>query len=119
LAFSDVAERAIAKHSWPGNVRELRNVVEQAVLLSDSSLIGISELMLQAPGQNESTFKINDSPRQELQAGNESSLDRTERELLVKALADSLGNVSKAARLLGVSRDTLRYRMEKHRLGVG
>ena len=47
---------------------------------------------------------------------NTSSLDRMERELLNKALKESAGNVSKAARILGISRDTLRYRMEKHHI---
>ena len=45
-----------------------------------------------------------------------SALDRSERELLVKALAESNHNVSQAARILGISRDTLRYRLEKHAL---
>ena len=45
-----------------------------------------------------------------------SALDHSERELLVKALAESNHNVSQAARILGISRDTLRYRLEKHAL---
>ena len=45
-----------------------------------------------------------------------SALDRVERDILVQALADTRGNVSQAARHLGISRDTLRYRMDKHGL---
>jgi transcriptional regulator of acetoin/glycerol metabolism len=48
--------------------------------------------------------------------GAASALDRVEREMLVQALAQAQHNVSQAARALGVSRDTLRYRMEKHGL---
>ena len=115
LRFSAQAAQAIAEHHWPGNVRELRNVVEQAVLLAANSEIALQDLCLPvrrttsetAPGARQAAAR---------DASDGSTLDRLEREALIGALADAGHNVSQAARKLGISRDTLRYRMEKHRL---
>ena len=104
------AQAAIASHRWPGNVRELRNVIEQAVLLAATDSIEAHELMLPAPRSAPVSLEASSGT----EAG--SALDRSERELLVKALAESNDNVSQAARILGISRDTLRYRLEKHAL---
>jgi DNA-binding NtrC family response regulator len=111
--LSSAAEQAINAHRWPGNVRELRNVVEQAVLLAGADTIGPEELLLPrktAPSATVSPVSI----AMEGDTSGGSTLDRIERELLVKALENSGGNISRAARELGVSRDTLRYRIEKH-----
>lgn len=99
-------------HPWPGNVRELRNVVEQAVLLSASDEIGPTDLMLPV-GSVESPNRMTTLSGSSSEEG-DSLLDRMEKEMLQQALSNSAGNVSKAARELGISRDTLRYRMEKH-----
>ncbi len=111
--FSADAEQAISTHRWPGNVRELRNVVEQAVLLASADTIGPQELLL--PRKPAPAATINSSADTvEGNANGGSTLDRMERELLVKALENCGGNISRAARELGISRDTLRYRIEKH-----
>jgi len=103
LGFSADAERLLAAHAWPGNVRELRNAIEQAVLLAADRTIGVAELRFVA------------SPA--LAAGATSdddlNLERMERRLIQRALDQTEQNVSAAARLLGVSRDTLRYRLER------
>jgi DNA-binding NtrC family response regulator len=111
LRFSVRAERALRAHRWPGNVRELRNVVEQAVLLAAPQAALIDELSLAAaspaaaPGQDA------------LEAPAEGSrLLNAERDLLLQALESTGWNVTRAAKLLGVSRDTLRYRIEKFQL---
>jgi DNA-binding NtrC family response regulator len=111
--FSAEAECAINAHAWPGNVRELRNVVEQAILLAGADIIGPQDLLL--PGKLDAAILTSASPL-DILAGDEggSTLDRVEREMLIKALAGAGGNISKAARELGISRDTLRYRIEKH-----
>ena len=114
IRLSKSAESAIFAHHWPGNVRELRNVMEQAVLLSVGNEIRPQDLML--PG---SLPEPNVSSSVSASAANEdgnSVLDKMEKEMLIQALAESQGNVSQAARKLGISRDTLRYRMEKHAL---
>lgn len=110
--LSKAAEAAMLLHPWPGNVRELRNVVEQAVLLSASDEIGPTDLMLPV-GSVESPNRMTALSGSSSEEG-DSLLDRMEKEMLQQALSNSAGNVSKAARELGISRDTLRYRMEKH-----
>jgi DNA-binding NtrC family response regulator len=107
------AEAAIASHRWPGNVRELRNVIEQAVMLAAGDTIGVDDLMLSASAASQSP-PGGPQPSHPTESG--SALDRRERELLVQAMSESNRNVSQAARNLGISRDTLRYRLEKHRL---
>ena len=108
------AEAVIAGHRWPGNVRELRNVIEQAVLLSAGQEIGAQDLML--PGAARAAASISSTVVPGSSDSGDSVLDRMERDALEQALGNASGNVSKAARELGISRDTLRYRMEKHRL---
>jgi len=115
LRFSAAAEAALIAHHWPGNVRELRNVVEQGVLLCSNTELGVADLLLpsKSPSQEEHLHLPEVS---ELKPETGSILKALEREMLVRALAASGNNVSKAARELGISRDTLRYRMEKHGL---
>ena len=104
LAFGDDAVAALLAHPWPGNVRELRNVVEQACLLTVGAQIRASDLTLRPLP----SITTEDRPA----AG--ASLGDVERDLIVAALHKAGGNVTEAARALGVSRDTLRYRIEKH-----
>jgi DNA-binding NtrC family response regulator len=113
--FGPDTEEALLAYVWPGNVRELRNVVEQTVLLSGEPIIRSSQLKLCVVlGIDE------DEPAPPAAAPAEPPgrfrLDEVERDLLMQALEKTDWNVSKSARLLGVSRDTLRYRMEKHGL---
>ena len=109
LRFAPDAEAALAAHAWPGNVRELRNAIEQAVLGAEPPWVRATDLRLAgaapaAPGAG---------PFDDAQDLN---LERAERRLVETALARTGDNVTAAARLLGVSRDTLRYRLE--RLGL-
>ena len=97
-------------HDWPGNVRELENVIERAVVLGGrSAWVERQHLAsLDAP----SPLVDGDRIERLLVAG--VPLDEVERELIVQALSRSRGNVTQAARLLGLSRRTLQYRMGKH-----
>jgi DNA-binding NtrC family response regulator len=107
------AEKALMAYTWPGNVRELRNVVEEAVLLAPSEAIGPQQLTLCAtlgnavPAASAGTQSREDFPDEGI------DLEGVERSLVEKALAKSDWNVTRAARLLGLTRDTLRYRIEK------
>ena len=92
-------------------MRELRNVLERAVLLKHTGVLSAKDLMLVATPRPAAASA---TPSSSSQAP--VSLDALEREHLQKALAQSGGNVTRAARLLGISRDTLRYRMERHGL---
>jgi two-component system response regulator AtoC len=108
LEFSSDANSALLSHAWPGNVRELRNVIEQACLLTVGQSIRAQDLGLReiSPiGQSGATASS--------QGG---TLNAVERELIEDALRHVGGNVTLASRKLGVSRDTLRYRMEKYAL---
>jgi DNA-binding NtrC family response regulator len=109
LTLSRAGESAIVAHAWPGNIRELRNMMEQAVLLCAEAEIGPEDLFLPNPSRQPDRLP-------EPGSASGSSLDRVEREMLVKALTENGNNVSRAARSLGISRDTLRYRIDKHGL---
>ena len=99
-------------YDWPGNVRQLRNVIERALILHPL----IKELRVEhLPPE------IRQVPKPESFAGGSTTdgmnLQGTEIKMLREALERSAGNQSKAARLLGISRDTLRYRLKKYELG--
>lgn len=112
LAFGTDAVEALQRHAWPGNVRELRNLIEQSVVMTSGPTIEVNDLAL---GATTGAITEPGSATPDASAAG-LNLHRAERDLLVAALARSHGNVSQAARLLGVSRDTLRYRIEKYRL---
>ena len=114
LRLSKAADELLLAHDWPGNVRELRNLVEQAAVLVKGELIEPHDLALtsigqetQAPGTSAGGFRL---PASGLQ------IDELERDMLRQALERSSWNVTAAARLLGLSCDTVRYRLQKHRL---
>ncbi len=96
--FSAAAMEALLGHAWPGNVRELEHVVERAGLLATSDEIAVEDLMLRGRGDH--------SPRLE-----EMTLEQVERYLIERALAAQGGNVSEAARVLGLSRSALYRRL--------
>jgi transcriptional regulator with PAS, ATPase and Fis domain len=106
--LADDAKAALLAHSWPGNVRELRNVMEQACLIFTGRVIHATDLSLREAAPIRSADGI--APIQG------TTLDDVERELIANALRQTSGNVTLAARQLGVSRDTLRYRIEKYAL---
>lgn len=107
LTLTSAAEAALLAHSWPGNVRELRNVIQQACMLTAGNRIEPVDLSLRE------VVAIGSAGRPEAQGA---TLGDIERELIVTALRKVHGNVTLAAKSLGVSRDTLRYRMDKHAL---
>ncbi|MFO1073986.1 MAG: sigma-54 dependent transcriptional regulator [Geminicoccaceae bacterium] len=112
LRLSKAADELLLAHDWPGNVRELRNLVEQAAVLVKGELIEPADLALSSIGREaeaapESGFRL---PASGLQ------IDELERDMLRQALERSSWNVTAAARLLGLSRDTVRYRLQKYGL---
>jgi two-component system response regulator AtoC len=108
LALSAEVRRALLQHRWPGNVRELRNVMEQAVLMSTGPVIESVDL-------NWLPAADGGSPHA---ATGPSRLEQVERDALLAALEASRWNVSQAARMLGITRDTLRYRIDKHGISM-
>jgi DNA-binding NtrC family response regulator len=105
------ARRILLNYSWPGNVRELKNVLERAVILTQDSSIGPEHLPVRLQQERAVLADVAVSlPPQGL------SLADVERSLLEQALERSRYNKSRAARLLGLSRAKLRYRLKKHGL---
>ncbi|CAD5110448.1 sigma-54-dependent transcriptional regulator [Zestomonas carbonaria] len=117
LHFSREAETLLMSYSWPGNVRELRNMLEQTVLLTQSNLIGPGQLNLCPSLMDESLVMpapASYAPPVEREDGLGSmSLPEVERDMVIRMLDKTDWNVTKSARLLGLSRDMLRYRIEK------
>ena len=98
------AVRALLDHPWPGNVRELDHVVERAVLLAPGDQLRVEDLGLRVGG-DETGARLD-----------RLTLDEVERELIRRALKRHDGNVSEAARALGLSRSALYRRLERHGL---
>jgi DNA-binding NtrC family response regulator len=122
--FSPETIAAIARHSWPGNVRELINAVQRAVMLCDDGVIEPEHLGLYpgafnpdspaSPGSGGGggATPNPDTIRFDFQDGMHTA-DDVERALIIQALAHCAGNVSRAAKLIGMSRGSLRYRIER------
>ena len=111
---SEAAGRLLLSHSWPGNVRELRNAIERAMILEESALITPPSLPISVVHPDGSS-----AAAMELHAevpGDGMSLEDNERSLLARALEKTNGNQTQAARLLRITRDTLRYKMKKFNL---
>lgn len=94
MVLSDDARQAIARYNWPGNVTELRNIIQQAMLTTDSVLVQASDLGLPA---SESLPPVTIKHAR----------DEAERDAIHRALKDANDNIAKAAITLGVSRPTL------------
>jgi len=106
---SAAAMRALAAYGWPGNIRELRNAVERAMLLADGDQLDPKD------------FPIASGAREEIAHGFELpasgiDLNEIERSLVLQALTRSDWNQTRAAALLGLNRDQIRYRIEKFSL---
>jgi DNA-binding NtrC family response regulator len=99
-SFTAEAKQLLGAYHWPGNIRELQNVVERAVILSQTS-IGPEYLNLEAVLKGEATTGL---------------LDASERDMIMKTLNEVGGNRKKAAEVLGISLRTLQYRIKEYGL---
>jgi transcriptional regulator with GAF, ATPase, and Fis domain len=106
--FALDAIKSIKDYAWPGNVRELRHQVSRAMLLSHEGHISKEDLAL--PINHHLNTSYSDIPSPSV------SLNDAERNILLQALFEAENNVSKAARKLGITRMTMRYRMAKHQI---
>jgi DNA-binding NtrC family response regulator len=106
--FTPEAEQAILTYGWPGNVRELKNIMERAVFLCDREIIARNDLAIELPPGTAL------SPASPAWAGDTIlPLDEVVRQYLHEVLRITGGNKSQAARLLGITRKTLRERLER------
>ncbi len=104
--------RIFKSYPWPGNVRELRNVIERSIILEDGDMITTRYLpptlgRTPSAGAGESSTDLFVLPRTGI------SLEALEKSLVRQALEQCAGNQTRAAAMLGISRDQLRYRMKK------
>ncbi|MCF8207995.1 MAG: sigma 54-interacting transcriptional regulator [Rhodoferax sp.] len=122
--FAERALQALEKHDWPGNVRELENLVERGVILaSQGGMIQLEDLFpnvpdagqisLDAHGKLANLPRSHDDDLSERILNSGSSLDEIETRALNYAVAHARGNLSEAARMLGLSRAQLAYRQKR------
>jgi two-component system, NtrC family, response regulator AtoC len=106
--FTPEAEQALLTYSWPGNVRELKNIIERAVFLCERAIIARHDLAIElppmpaGPGRDPAVYGDTILP-----------LDEVIRRYILEVLEKSGGNKSQAARLLGITRKTLRERLAR------
>ena len=116
-SLSPEVAAAFRRYAWPGNVRELRNVIERALILEDSDQVTMAYLPRSVTGEpaahvdvipgSERNFNRFPLPAEGI------SLDEVEMAFVRQAIERSDGNQTRAAELLGISRDQLRYRLKK------
>lgn len=113
------AREALLSYPWPGNVRELSHVIERAVLWSQDTTLNVEHLSMAAPVRvashtSGSTPERNEGPVTVSDPISENAdLTQVERAMIERAMRESGGNQTRAAQRLGISRDTLRYRLKK------
>ncbi|HNR31118.1 MAG TPA: sigma-54 dependent transcriptional regulator [Candidatus Hydrogenedentes bacterium] len=110
--FSEAALEKLLNHPWPGNVRELRNVIERAVLLSPGETIEARDVVLGRIENPAATRHPVVLPPGGLK------LSEVERSLVEQALERTEGNQTQAAALLGITRDQVRYKLEKFHIAT-
>jgi len=96
--------RRLEKHNWPGNIRELQHAVERAVIMSESNILQPSDFFL-SPVEESSSEAV---------TTNNMNLEETEKMLIRKVVDKHGGNISKAAKELGLTRASLYRRIEKY-----
>jgi len=112
---TEATAKLLLSHDWPGNVRELRNAIERAMILEESSLITPPSLPIAISAR----CRRAGGPRERGHPHRWLSLEDNERSLLARALEKTNGNQTQAARLLRITRDTLRYKMKSSICGKG
>jgi len=107
LALRTFAERLLVEYRWPGNVRELENVIERAVLLSTGESLRV-DLALAKPGEES---RLGEKNLNEI-------MEQMEKRLIQQALDQANGVQAQAAKLLGIQRSTLQYKLQKYGLAA-
>jgi len=106
--FTPKALEKILSYNWPGNIRELMNAVERAVVLTRNDFVDIGDLALMAETPDNERERQSDKTTKNL------SLEDVEKQSILKTLDACSGNKSEAARLLGITRKTLRSKLQKY-----
>jgi transcriptional regulator with PAS, ATPase and Fis domain len=112
------AEDLLMNYDWPGNIRELRNAIERVMILADGNRVAAKHLPIRISEGGVLPVPVgegSDNGGIHLPPGGISLYD-VEKELIRQALENARGNKTTAARLLQITRDTLRYKVKKYRL---
>ena len=128
--IDDRARAVLLSYPWPGNVRELSHVIERAVLWSRDDTLNVEHLSVAAPMKavaEPEPAAVSDQRQaangtvlgQPEQSAESTDLTQVERGLIERAMRDAGGNQTRAAQRLGISRDTLRYRLKKFGIQSG
>ena len=105
LRFNPITIKKLETYNWPGNVRELQHAIERSIILSEADILQPSDFFFTSPETKEEKF-IFDSY----------NLEEVEKAVIRKVLAENDGNITKAAKELGLTRTSLYRRMEKFRI---
>ena len=108
LGFTKEATHSLLGYAWPGNARELRNVIERAMILQTEPYINSLDLLL----------RRDDTPANQSLFPGIIPLGEAEKILIQRALTLTRGNVVRAAKVLHISRDKLRYKIKKHQIQI-
>ena len=111
MTFSRAAREALREYSWPGNIRELENEVERAVALAYSSKIYLDDLSEDIRKRSSAVHGTDPALGQAPHAAS-GRLKRLERDAILACLAECGGNRTRAARMLGISRESLRRKLK-------
>lgn len=103
LNLNDRVIKQLKSYSWPGNIRELKNIIERSTVLSEGKWLEFNFQVLPTSNTNEDGSK-------------NLNLDKNEKYLIMKAIEKHKGNITKAAKELGIQRNALYRRLEKHGL---
>ena len=109
-----MVNRTAWKYEFRGNMRELENIIEKSVALGISNIVLPENLVLSKDDAEPSSILDSDLPEAGIDLNEE--ISKIERNLITKALKKTQGSKLKAAKLLNVSLDSLRYRIEKMRI---
>jgi len=102
--FSKEAIGAMEGYDWPGNVREMENRVKRAVIMAEGSQVSVEDLELSAPDAVSMPFNLKEIR------------EEAERTAIQRALTYTEGNISQAAKTLGITRPTLYSMMDKYKI---
>jgi transcriptional regulator with PAS, ATPase and Fis domain len=112
--FSEEAKKFMAQYHWPGNVRELKNVIERAMILTDQEVITPKQLPFEL--RQSGGYDRGNTVSEQFEITDEMSLEYIEKMHLSKVLKRLEGNKSKASKVLGISRATLRAKIRRYNL---
>ncbi len=108
---SDDFFELLSNYNWPGNIRQLENTIERAVIMRKSEILDVSDIRLPSNTEEVSSLIIPDTglPLAE-------TVDKIEMTIINQALINTKGNYSKAASLLGITRQNLNYKLRKYKI---